>query len=194
MRVLIIDDNAAVRVALKMLLSDVFEEVTALGDPQLLPAVLQKGNVDAVLLDMNFDRDRFDGGEGLFWLSRIKESENSPAVVLITAFGDVPLAVEAMKQGAEDFVTKPWDNDLLIAKINNAIKKNRDAKTASQRATKAKEFEEKEQHRSQMTLEEAKFAHILDVLDQCGGNLSAAAEKLGINRQTLYNTLNKQRK
>lgn len=194
MKVLIIDDNPAVRVALKMLLSDVFEEVAAVGDPQLIPAILQKGNIDCVVLDMNFDRDRFDGGEGLFWLSRIKESPDSPAVVLITAFGDVPLAVEAMKLGAEDFVTKPWDNDLLIAKINNAIRKNRDAKINMQRVSKAKEIETKEQERSQMTLEEAKLAHIQDVINQCGGNLSAAAEKLGINRQTLYNTLNKQRK
>ena len=194
MKLLIIDDNPAVRVALKMLLSDVFEEVAAVGDPQLIPAILQKGNIDAVLLDMNFDRDRFDGGEGLFWLSRIKECQNSPAVVLITAFGDVPLAVEAMKLGAEDFVTKPWNNDQLIAKINNAIRKNKDAKTARNEIAKAKEFEDKEQQRSRMTLEEAKLAHILDVINKCGGNLSAAAEKLGINRQTLYNTLNKQRK
>lgn len=194
MKVLIIDDNAGVRATLKILLSDVFDEVAAVGNPQLISALLQAGNIDAVLLDMNFDRDRFDGGEGLFWLSRIKESPNSPAVMLITAFGDVPLAVEAMKRGAEDFITKPWDNDRLIDKINNAIQKNRKKKTDNLIMAKAKEMENKEEQRSQMTLEEAKLSHIFAVIDQCGGNLSAAAEKLGINRQTLYNTLNKQKR
>lgn len=194
MKVLIIDDNAGVRATLRMLLSDVCEKVTAVGDPQLIPALLQRGDIDAVLLDMNFDRDRFDGEEGLFWLSRIKESPNSPAVVLITAFGDVPLAVEAMKRGAEDFVTKPWDNDKLIAKLNNAIAKNRKGKADSKKIAMVREIEDKELQRSQMTLEEAKLAHINSVIDQCGGNLSAASEKLGINRQTLYNTLNKKKK
>ena len=194
MKVLIIDDNAGVRATLKVLLGDVFETVTAVGDPKLIPALLKAGDIDAALLDMNFDRDRFDGGEGLFWLSRIKESPNSPAVVLITAFGDVPLAVEAMKRGAEDFVTKPWDNEQLIDKINNAIAKSRKEKADSQKIAKAREFEDMENQRSHMTLEEAKLAHIQAVIDQCGGNLSAASEKLGINRQTLYNTLNKRRK
>lgn len=194
MKVLIIDDNAGVRATLKMLLSDVSEKVTAVGDPQLIPALLQGGDIDAVLLDMNFDRDCFDGGEGLFWLSRIKESPNSPAVVLITAFGDVPLAVEAMKRGAEDFVTKPWDNDQLIAKLNNAIAKNLKEKADNKKIAMVREIEDKELQRSQMTLEEAKLAHINSVIDQCGGNLSAASEKLGINRQTLYNTLNKKKK
>lgn len=194
MKVLIIDDNAGVRTTLKMLLSDVFDKVTAVGDPQLIPALLQTGDIDAVLLDMNFDRDRFDGSEGLFWLSHIKDSPNSPAVVLITAFGDVPLAVEAMKRGAEDFVTKPWENDILIAKIQRAINKNRKEKADSQKIAMAKEIEDKELQRSQMTLEEAKLAHIHTIINQCGGNLSAASEKLGINRQTLYNTFNKKKK
>ncbi|MBD5357022.1 MAG: response regulator [Bacteroides sp.] len=194
MKVLIIDDNPAVRTTLKLLLSDVFEEVATVGDPQLIPALLQPENIDAVLLDMNFDRHRFDGGEGLFWLSRIKEASNPPAVVVITAFGDVPLAVEAMKLGAEDFVTKPWDNDQLIAKIHNAIKKNLTSKTTYKEIEMAREIENREQQRGQMTLEEVKIIHIQSVIEQCGGNLSAAAEKLGINRQTLYNTLNRMKK
>lgn len=194
MKVLIIDDNPAVRTTLKLLLSDIFDEVAAVGDPQLIPALLKPGNIDVVLLDMNFDRHRFDGSEGLFWLTRIKESPNSPAVVLITAFGDVPLAVEAMKLGAEDFVTKPWYNDKLIAKLQNAIKKNINSKATSKKIERAREIEDRELQRGQMTLEEAKLSHIQSVIDQCGGNFSAAAEKLGINRQTLYNTLNKKKK
>lgn len=194
MKVLVIDDNPAVRATLKLLLSDVFDEVATVGDPQLIPALLKPGNLDVVLLDMNFERQRFDGGEGIFWLSRIKDGPNPPAVVLITAFGDVALAVEAMKLGAEDFITKPWDNEQLIAKLNNAIKKNREIKAATKRIEKAQEIADREEQRGNMTLEEAKIAHIQSVIDQCGGNLSAASEKLGINRQTLYNTLNKRKR
>ena len=111
MKILIIDDNPAVRTTLRLVLADEDCEIAAVGNPQLIPG----GNTDVVLLDMNFDNGRLDGADGLFWLRRIKESPDAPAVVLITAFGDVPLAVEAMKLGAEDFVTKPWDNDELKA-------------------------------------------------------------------------------
>lgn len=191
MKVLIIDDNPAVRTTLRLVLNGVFDEIAAVGDPRLIPALLATGNIDAVLLDMNFDNSRLDGSDGLFWLSRIKESENAPAVVLITAFGDVPLAVEAMKLGAEDFVTKPWDNDELIAKLNKAIARNRAGRDASLVLDKARELERLDNQRRQMTLDELKFEHVSSVVDSCGGNLSAAADRLGITRQTLYNILKK---
>ncbi len=191
MKVLIIDDNPAVRTTLRLVLNGVFDEIAAVGDPRLIPALLAAGNIDAVLLDMNFDNSRLDGSDGLFWLSRIKESENAPAVVLITAFGDVPLAVEAMKLGAEDFVTKPWDNDELIAKLNKAIARNRAGRDASLVLDKARELERLDNQRRQMTLDELKFEHVSSVVDSCGGNLSAAADSLGITRQTLYNILKK---
>ncbi len=191
MKVLIIDDNPAVRTTLQLVLNGVFDEIAAVGDPRLIPALLAAGNIDAVLLDMNFDNSRLDGSDGLFWLSRIKESENAPAVVLITAFGDVPLAVEAMKLGAEDFVTKPWDNDELIAKLNKAIARNRAGRDASLVLDKARELERLDNQRRQMTLDELKFEHVSSVVDSCGGNLSAAADRLGITRQTLYNILKK---
>lgn len=191
MKVLIIDDNPAVRTTLRLVLNGVFDEIAAVGDPRLIPALLAAGNIDAVLLDMNFDNSRLDGSDGLFWLSRIKESENAPAVVLITAFGDVPLAVDAMKLGAEDFVTKPWDNDELIAKLNKAIARNRAGRDASLVLDKARELERLDNQRRQMTLDELKFEHVSNVVDSCGGNLSAAADRLGITRQTLYNILKK---
>ncbi len=191
MKVLIIDDNPAVRTTLRLVLNGVFDEIAAVGDPRLIPALLAAGNIDAVLLDMNFDNSRLDGSDGLFWLSRIKESENAPAVVLITAFGDVPLAVDAMKLGAEDFVTKPWDNDELIAKLNKAIARNRAGRNASLVLDKARELERLDNQRRQMTLDELKFEHVSSVVDSCGGNLSAAADRLGITRQTLYNILKK---
>ncbi len=191
MKVLIIDDNPAVRTTLKLVLNGVFDEIAAVADPRLIPALLAAGNIDVVLLDMNFDNSRLDGSDGLFWLSRIKECENAPAVVLITAFGDVPLAVEAMKLGAEDFVTKPWDNDELIAKLNKAISRNRAKRDAGLVLDKARELERLDSRRRQMTLDELKLEHVSEIVDSCGGNLSAAADRLGITRQTLYNILKK---
>lgn len=191
MKVLIIDDNPAVRLSLKMLLTGEFEEIAAVGDPQLVPALLAPGNVDAVLLDMNFDNLRLDGSDGLFWLTRIKEMPVPPAVVLITAFGNVPLAVEAMKSGADDFVTKPWDNDDLLAKLRHAIAANRARIAAGRDLDSARELKAREEKQHNMTLDEIKLAHIRTVIERCGGNLSAAATQLGINRQTLYNMIKK---
>lgn len=191
MKILIIDDNQSVRLSLKLVLGNEFDKVTAIGDPRLLPALLAEGDIDAVLLDMNFDNRRLDGSDGLFWLSRIKEMPDAPAVVLITAFGDVPLAVEAMKLGGDDFITKPWDNDELIAKLRLAIDKNRASRSDKAALSRAKDFKAREEKQQTMTLEEMKTAHINSVVARCNGNLSRAAELLGINRQTLYNQLKK---
>lgn len=189
MKVLIIDDNSAVRTTLKLLLSKRVDEVASVGDPTLIPALLSGGNIDVILLDMNFDNDNLDGGEGLFWLRNIKSRENAPAVVLITAFGDIDLAVEAMKSGAEDFVTKPWNNDDLIAKIYRAAEKNLKQRSGRQTLREANEIKTREELSNTLTLDEIKHQHAQKIVDMCGGNISAAAERLGVNRQTLYNIL-----
>lgn len=191
MKLLIIDDNEAVLRSLKLVFTGVFDHVVTAKNPQLLPAMLSAGDVDAVLLDMNFNTCRLDGSDGLFWLTRIKSSPSAPAVVLITAFGDVPLAVEAMKRGAEDFVTKPWDNDDLIAKLNRAMEKCRMKKAEQSAVSEANLYRERADERKNMTLEEIKADHINNVVKECGGNLTLAASRLGINRQTLYNQMKK---
>lgn len=191
MKILVIDDNQSVRLSLKLVLGSEFGQVTAIGDPRLLPALLAEGDIDAVLLDMNFDNRRLDGSDGLFWLSRIKELPDAPAVVLITAFGDVPLAVEAMKLGGDDFITKPWDNDELIDKLRKAIEKNRASRSERAAIDEAKDVKAREEKQQCMTLDELKIAHINSVVSRCEGNLTRAAELLGINRQTLYNQLKK---
>lgn len=191
MKLLIIDDNVAVLRSLKLVLNGVFDQVVTMSNPQLLPALLSNNDVDAVLLDMNFNAHKLDGSEGLLWLEVIKKRENPPAVVMITAFGDVPLAVEAMKLGAEDFVTKPWDNDELIEKLNKAIaKRNRDIEEQRIMA-EAHVITEREKNQENMTLEELKIQHIKRVIKENNGNLTIAAEQLGINRQTLYNQIKK---
>lgn len=192
MKIIIADDNPAIRNSLKLLLKRHFREVVAIGDPTLLPAILAKGDTDAILLDMNFDASRLDGSDGIFWLKRIKEIPNPPAVVMITAFGDIPVAVNSMKSGAEDFVTKPWDNDELIEKINHAIAVNRNNLKIQETAMIASEIKQKLNEQESMTLNELKRSHVLSIMEQCGGNLKAAAERLGVNRQTIYNILKKQ--
>ena len=190
-RLLIIDDNSAVRATLKLLLSDEFEKVDAIENPAMIAALSSPGSYDAVLLDMNFDNGRLDCSDGLFWLERLKELPNPPAIVVITAFGDVEIAVKAMKLGAEDFITKPWDNDQLIEKLRKAIDKNRQVRQDKEAARRAFQLESAESESLHLTLDEVKKRHIRRVIDSCGGNLSAAAQQLGVNRQTLYNLLKK---
>lgn len=191
MKILIIDDNQSVLRTLKLVLAPEFGQVVAMNNPKVIPALLAAGDIDAVLLDMNFDTASLDGSDGLFWLARIKELPDPPAVVMITAFGDVPLAVEAMKHGAEDFITKPWDNAQLIATLRKAIDKNREEMGRRSILDKAERIVRREKDESRMTLDELKMNHIKRIVDQCGGNLSQASALLGINRQTLYNQLGK---
>lgn len=190
-RLLIIDDNVAVRATLKLLLEDVFSEVDAIENPSMIATLPQPGSYDAVLLDMNFDNGRLDCSDGLFWIERLKSLPTPPAIVVITAFGDVEIAVKAMKLGAEDFITKPWDNDQLIDKLNKAISKNRQQRNDKDAARRTLQLEAAENERLNLTLDEVKMRHIRSVINNCGGNLSAAAQQLGVNRQTLYNLLKK---
>ena len=188
-KILVIDDNTAVLSTLKIVLKSVFKTVVAVSDPQLIPALISAGDVDAVLLDMNFGSDKLDGQDGLFWLDRIMSRsglDNPPAVVMITAFGDVGLAVTSLKKGALDFIQKPWDNNDLIRKLQEAIAK-RDALYAEKQKNPA--AAEADQQEVPSSLDEMEKLTIQRVLESSGRNLTTAAEKLGISRQTLYNKM-----
>ncbi len=113
-KIIVVDDNEAVLRSLRTILSHEFKTIVTVSSPVLLPALLRNGDVDMVLLDMNFGAGKQSGGEGLFWLDRILELKNPPAVILITAFGDIELAVSSLKRGASDFIVKPWDNTRLV--------------------------------------------------------------------------------
>lgn len=119
--ILIIDDNKNVLLALEMLLSSEFDTVNCLSNPKLLLSELQNNTYHLVLLDMNFKTGVNTGNEGIYWLQRIKEHQPDTSVVLITAYGDVELAVKALKTGATDFVLKPWDNAKLVATLRSAV-------------------------------------------------------------------------
>lgn len=190
-KILVIDDNTAVLTTLRMVLKSSFNTVVAVSDPKLIPALISQGDVDAVLLDMNFGSDRLDGQDGLFWLDRIMNRsnlENPPAVVMITAFGDINLAVQSLKKGASDFIQKPWDNNDLITKLTEAIEKRNARAYEIQTQTAEPATTEPE---PQSTLEDMEIQAIKRVLDQADRNLSVAADKLGISRQTLYNKMKK---
>jgi DNA-binding NtrC family response regulator len=175
-RILIIDDNAAVLQSLRLVLKSSFSTVAAVSEPNLIPAIIKEENIDVVLLDMNFGVGKLDGQEGLFWLDYIKYRgglANPPAVVLITAFGDVALAVESLKKGADDFIQKPWDNAQLIQKIAEAIEKRREKNSLSDSSLSPH-------------LKDLEREHIRKVLEENGGNVTLAARALDISRQTLY--------
>ena len=118
--ILVVDDNKNVLTALRILLENYFEGVTLLTSPKQLQNTIRELNPDIVLLDMNFSAGINTGNEGLYWLSEIKKSDADLPVVLFTAYADIDLAVKALKQGANDFVVKPWDNARLIATLQSA--------------------------------------------------------------------------
>jgi len=121
-RVLIIDDDEDILFAAKMLLKKHVKEVLIEKDPRKIPFLLNQGTYDVILLDMNFSQDTTSGKEGMHWLSQIKAKDPEAVVILITAFGDVETAVSALKNGATDFVLKPWQNEKLIATIHAAAR------------------------------------------------------------------------
>src|SRR5680860_250403 len=121
-KLLIVDDNKSILSALEILLQDDFEEVKTIANPNQLPSLVEAGEYDLVLLDMNFSAGVNTGNEGLYWLARIQEIRTDMEVVLFTAYGDVELAVKALKKGATDFILKPWDNEKLKATLHNVLK------------------------------------------------------------------------
>ena len=118
--ILIVDDNRGVLSALQLLLKGHFGRVIVLPSPTAIPSVLREENPDVVLLDMNFTDALNSGNEGLYWLSEIRRMHPALPVVLFTAYADIDLAVRGIKEGATDFVVKPWDNAKLIETLLNA--------------------------------------------------------------------------
>ncbi len=131
-KLLIVDDNKSILSALEILLQDDFEEVKSIASPNHLPSLIENGAYDLVLLDMNFSAGVNTGNEGLYWLSRIHELRPDMEVVLFTAYGDVELAVKALKKGAADFILKPWDNEKLRTTLLNVYKLQQSKKEIKQ--------------------------------------------------------------
>ena len=121
-KILIVDDNEDLLKAAKMFLKRHLQQVDLETNPENIPSLLNNEDYDVILLDMNFTKDVSSGKEGYYWLERILEIDASAVVVLITAYGDVQMAVKAIKAGATDFVLKPWENEKLLATLFSAMR------------------------------------------------------------------------
>ncbi|MBS1543031.1 MAG: sigma-54-dependent Fis family transcriptional regulator [Bacteroidetes bacterium] len=121
-KILIIDDNEDLLKAAKMHLKRHFAQVDIEKNPEAIPSLMSNEDYDVILLDMNFTKDVSSGSEGYYWLERILKIDPSAVVVLITAYGDVQMAVKAIKAGATDFVLKPWENEKLLATLYSSTR------------------------------------------------------------------------
>ncbi|HNP77202.1 MAG: sigma-54 dependent transcriptional regulator [Cyclobacteriaceae bacterium] len=121
-KILIVDDNEDLLKAAKMHLKRHFAQVDIEKNPEAIPNLMNNEDYDVILLDMNFTKDVSSGSEGYYWLEKILQIDPSAVVVLITAYGDVQMAVKAIKAGATDFVLKPWENEKLLATLYSSMR------------------------------------------------------------------------
>lgn len=133
--ILVIDDDEDVLIALRLLLKSMVNSVTVNKNPNAITDLLQKQDFDVVILDMNFNGLVNTGNEGIFWLKKIKEINSKIDIILITAYGDIDLAIRSLKEGASDFLVKPWKNEKIIEAIKSLILKKK--------VTKSNNFEAK---------------------------------------------------
>lgn len=172
--ILIIEDDADVQRAARLVVVDHFQHVEMCQSADNLENVLTDGTFDVVLLDMNFVVGERSGQAGLDVLARIRAFDQTLGVVLMTAYGGVSLAVDALKRGAADFVLKPWRNDKLLEAVITVA-----ATTQSQRAAETLDLNALERN----TIQRA--------LAQFDGNISSAAAALGLSRAALYRRMSK---
>lgn len=132
--VLIIDDDVDVLTAVRLLLKPEVKEVVTEKNPENLRTLLSKQAFDVILLDMNFNSSINTGNEGIYWLNKIREFKSDASVIMITAYGDIDLAIRSLKEGAFDFVVKPWHNERLLTTISEAYK-NKSNKASGIRMT-----------------------------------------------------------
>ncbi len=133
--VLVVDDDTDVLTAVKMLLKTEVKEVTTEKNPENIRALFAEKKFDLMLLDMNFNSSINTGNEGIFWLKKVKEINKDMAVIMITAYGDIDLAVRSVKEGATDFIVKPWHNERLVSTITEILKKKSSGSASLKAAT-----------------------------------------------------------
>lgn len=150
--ILIVDDNEEILFSLEVLLSHHFETIKSLNSPKYLPGIIQKQSFDVYILDMNFSAEIKSGNEGFYWMNEILKYDPAAVIIFITAFAGIELAVKAIKEGATDFIEKPWENRKLLTTIINAfeLRKSKDKITA---------LEEKQNHFFKETFNKKEIVH-----------------------------------
>lgn len=163
--ILIVDDNTQILHSLQILLKNEFESITTLQNPNLIPGKIKNNQFDVIMLDMNFASGRTTGNEGIFWLRELLKSDPLAIVIMITAYGDIELAVKSIKEGAIDFITKPWDAEKLIITLKNAVEL-RKSKLEINKLKKNKEelTTEINSHYQMVVGKSAVFSQILDTV------------------------------
>ncbi|UCG27846.1 MAG: sigma-54-dependent Fis family transcriptional regulator [Bacteroidales bacterium] len=121
-KILVVDDNEEILLSLELLLSKYFETIRTLKTPANLPSILGRERFDVYILDMNFSAEVQSGNEGFYWMQRILTLDKDAVIIFITAFAGIEIAVRAIKEGATDFIEKPWDNRKLVITVQNAFK------------------------------------------------------------------------
>lgn len=173
--ILIVDDDNAVRMSVSLALKRAEYEPWAVGNEDDALAAVRDERVALVILDMNLTLST-TGRQGVEMLRKIQILRPGIPVIMITAWGTIPQAVETMTYGAVDFLTKPWSNNDLVARIKKALARSEARNEAGEHT---------------LTLDEMESETIRETLRRCGGNLSEAAKLLGITRQSLYRRIEK---
>ncbi|GAB1857074.1 sigma-54 dependent transcriptional regulator [Flavobacteriaceae bacterium MHTCC 0001] len=133
--ILVVDDDADVLTAMRLLLKSKANQVVTEKNPGNIVSLIEKNKFDIIILDMNFNGLINTGNEGIYWLNKIRSINKEASVILITAYGDLDLAIRSLKEGASDFIVKPWKNDKLIEAIGEILDKKKSSKTSKKEAT-----------------------------------------------------------
>jgi DNA-binding NtrC family response regulator len=170
--ILVIDDKPEVHQAVALALEPWVERVESAASPEAVPPLMAAGRYDCALLDMNFSAGERSGREGMTALNMIKAADPTLAVILMTAYGAVSLAVESLKGGADDFLLKPWRNEALVAAVREAAGRTEAARAGT-------------------SLDALERSAIAGALDRHEGNIAQAAAALGLSRPALYRRMAK---
>lgn len=181
--ILVVDDDADVLTAARLLLRQFFGSVITTTDPDDIAGLMSEHQIDVFLIDMNFAIGQHSGVEGLNCMQQIKSLDPDAVVVLMTAFGALNTAVQAMREGATDFVLKPWQNEKLVATLSVAAELRRTRTAANRKNDSVKA--------NSLNLEANERKMISIALEESNGNISRAAKALGITRAALYRRIEK---
>jgi len=184
--ILVVDDDSDVLGAARLLLRQYFEKILTTTDPNDVPELMDGERIDVFLVDMNFAIGQNRGVEGLNCLEQIRDIDADAVVVLMTAFGDLNTAVQAMREGASDFILKPWQNEKLVATLSVAAELRRTRATVN-RLGGAHRTSDPEK----LNLEAIERRTVVLALEEAKGNISHAAQALGITRAALYRRIEK---